>query len=82
MSTRSTPADTELAAAIRGLGGFALGDAEASEAARNLAGFVAFLAEIDRQTQDGGIENAGDGSGHRVRQAEGRADRVRQRRSR
>jgi hypothetical protein len=45
-----------------------LTEAEAAEAERNLAGFVALLARVDGEATERGSEHDGDGSGHRVRQ--------------
>ena len=73
----SNPAQlADLAAAIESLSGFVLGQPEALQAARHLAGFVALLLAVDK-----GDENAGDGSGHRAREAERRPRRVRERRA-
>ena len=40
-----------LATQVRDLTGFVMSDSEAAEAARNLAGYVRLLAEIDAETQ-------------------------------
>jgi hypothetical protein len=73
--------DNHLAAQLRGLSGLTMGESEAVKAARNLVGFLRLLAEIDQSNTERSDDHAGDGSGHRVREAKGRADRVRQRRA-
>ena len=74
--------DNHLAAQLRGLSGLTMGESEAVKAARNLVGFVRLLAEIDESKTERSDDHAGDGSGHRVREAKGRADRIRQRSAR
>jgi hypothetical protein len=75
--------DDYLVAQLRGMSGLTLSESEAEEAARNLMGFVRLLAEIDGpRSERGGGEYAGDGSRHRIREAKGRPDRIRQRRTR
>jgi len=74
--------DDQLAAQLGGLSLLAMSQSEADEAARNLVGFVRLLAEIDRNETERGDDRTGDRSGHRVREAQRRGDRVRQRRAR
>jgi hypothetical protein len=76
------PVDDQITAQLRVLSEFAMSESEADEAVRNLVGFVRLLAEIDRNETERGDDHAGDRSGHRAREAQRRADRVRQRRAR
>lgn len=70
----------DLANLTRSLSAFVLSHAGSVEAAKNLTGFVALLGRLDQEQQkDGGSEDASDGSGHRVHQAQGRVNRVRER---
>jgi hypothetical protein len=82
MGFQAPPLEDQLAAQLRGLSLLAMSQSEADEAARNLVGFVRLLAEIDRNESERGDDRAGDRSRHRVREAQTRADRVRQRRAR
>ena len=56
-----------LAAQLRELSQFAMSELEAAEAVRNLSGFVGLLSEIASTETEGGNDNAGDGSGYRIR---------------
>ncbi len=73
-------ATADLNAQVRSLSGFALGEPDATAAARAFAGFVTLLAEIDAEAPDQGNDNESNGSGHRLREAQGRVNRVRERR--
>jgi hypothetical protein len=74
--------DDHLAAQIRGLSRLTMSESGATEAARNLMGFVRLLAEIDRSKTERGDDDAGDRGAHRIREAKRRAYSVRQRRAR
>jgi hypothetical protein len=76
------PTIADLTTLLRGRSAGGMSDAEAAEAARNLANFMRLLTEIDRNDSEGGDDDAGNGSGHRIHKAEGRSDRVRERRPR
>jgi len=77
---KAKPLKVDLTAQVCSLSGFVLAEPDAAAAARALAGFVALLAEIDAATPEQGNDNENNGSGHRLREAQGRADRVRKRR--
>jgi hypothetical protein len=67
---------------LAALSGQALPSEGLTEAARNIAGFVALLACIDRELRERGDDNARHGSGYRIRKAQRRIGCVRERRPR
>ena len=62
--------------------GHVLAGRDLTEAAGNLAKFMELLARIDTQLREQGDDDASDGSEYCIRQAEGRAHRLRKRRHR
>ena len=82
MTNHASIRNVSLEERLRAMAPSALDSAEVADASRSFVGFMTLLLEIDAGTQKGWDDDERNGSGHRVREAEGRPGRIRKRRSR